>query len=76
MIWRAACKNGNKILTKRAAISCGDVGFADVRVTAIPRGTQVDLGITGIKTIQAVLKQRGSRFVYDNEFCHVAAVPH
>jgi hypothetical protein len=66
----------NKIVTKRAAISCGDVGFADVRVSSIPAGTQVDLGITGHKTIQAVLKQRGSRFIYDNEFCRVVALPH
>lgn len=66
----------NKIVTKRTAISCGDVGFSDLRVTSIPRGTQVDLGITGLKTVQAVLKQRGSRFIYDNEFCRVGAVPH
>ena len=66
----------NKVVTKRAAISCGDVGFSDVRVSSIPGGTQVDLGITGNKTIQAVLKQRGSRFTYDNEFCRVVALPH
>jgi len=66
----------NKVVTKRAAISCGDVGFSDVRVSSIPAGTQVDLGITGHKTIQAVLKQRGSRFIYDNEFCRVVAPPH
>jgi hypothetical protein len=34
----------NKVVTKRAGISCGDVGFADVRVSSIPGGTQVDLG--------------------------------
>jgi hypothetical protein len=66
----------NKVVTKRAGISCGDVGFADVRVSSIPGGTQVDLGITGHKTIQAVLKQRGTRFIYDNEFCRVVALPH
>jgi hypothetical protein len=66
----------NKVVTKRAAISCGDVGFSDLRVSSIPAGTQVDLGITGNKTIQAVLKQRGSRFIYDNEFCRVVALPH
>jgi hypothetical protein len=66
----------NKVVTKRAAISCGDVGFSDVRVSSIPGGTQVDLGITGHKTIQAVLKQRGSRFIYDNQFCRVLPVPH
>jgi hypothetical protein len=66
----------NKVVTKRAAISCGDVGFSDVRVSSIPGGTQVDLGITGNKTIQAVLKERGSRFTYDNEFCRVVALPH
>ena len=66
----------NKVVTKRTAISCGDVGFADVRVSSIQGGTQVDLGITGSKTIQAVLKQRGSRFIYDNQFCRVIALPH
>ena len=66
----------NKVVTKRAAISCGDVGFSDVRVSSIPGGTQVDLGITGHKTIQAVLKQRGSRFIYDNQFGRVLPVPH
>ena len=66
----------NKVLTKRAAISCGDVGFADLRVTSIPGGTQLDLGITGTKTAQAVLKKRGSRFTYDNQFCRVLPVPH
>jgi len=66
----------NKVVTKRTAISCGDVGFADVRVSSIQGGTQVDLGITGSKTIQAVLRQRGSRFIYDNQFCRVIALPH
>jgi len=66
----------NKTLTKRAAISCEIGTYSDLRVTAIRGGTEVDLGIPDHGQAQAVLKQRGSTFTYDNEFCHMAAVPH
>ena len=66
----------NKTVTKRAAISC-EIGFtSELRVTAVPGGAQVDLGIPDQGEARATLTKRGSRFTYDNQFCHLGAVPH
>ena len=66
----------NKTLTRRAAISCEIGSNSELRVTSLAGGAEVDLGIPDHGEAQAVLKQRGSNFTYDNEFCHVGAVPH
>jgi hypothetical protein len=65
----------NKTVKKRAAISC-EIGFtSELRVTALPGGAQVDLGIPDHGEARATLTKRGSSFTYDNQLCHLGAVP-
>jgi hypothetical protein len=65
----------NITVTKRSAISCEIGSASEIRVSSAPGGVYVDLGIPGHGEARAMLKKRGSSFLYDNQLCRVGPVP-
>lgn len=66
----------NDTATRRLAITCTLGRYTEIRATPIAGGVRLDLGIRDNREGTANIKNKGSSFTYDIQFCRGGSVPH